>query len=99
MASTSESTGVRSFSGDMEDAKEYKRWKTWIINKMLTLGDKVPKEARGAYVYALLQGKASSVLNIWSQLSIIKMVENELSSPCWTHAFLRKIAVTRCPRC
>ena len=46
------------FSGDTEDSKEYKRWKTWVVNKLLTLSDKVPKEAKGAYVYTLLGGKA-----------------------------------------
>jgi hypothetical protein len=46
------------FSGDNEDAKEYKRWRTWEVNKLLTLSDKVPKEAQGAYVYILLSGKA-----------------------------------------
>ena len=49
---------VKMFSGDNEDAKEYKRWKTWVANKLLTLSDKVPKEAHGAYVYTLLSGKA-----------------------------------------
>ena len=44
-----ESTGNhRMFSGNGEDAKEYRRWKTWVINKLLTLGDKISKEARGA---------------------------------------------------
>ena len=54
-----ESTGNhRTFSGNDEDVKEYRRWKTWTMNKLLTLGDKVPREARGAYVYTLLHGKA-----------------------------------------
>ena len=59
-ASSSSDTlgGTRVFSGDDEDAKEYKRWKVWVTNKMLTLGDKVPAKARGAYVYTLLSGKA-----------------------------------------
>ena len=59
-ASSSADAGghVRMFSGDNEDAKEYKRWKTWVANKLLTLSDKVPKEAHGAYVYTLLSGKA-----------------------------------------
>ncbi|CAK9067550.1 unnamed protein product [Durusdinium trenchii] len=57
-ASTSDSTGLRSFSGDSEDAKEYKRWKVWVSNKLLTIADKVPEHARGAYVYTLLSGKA-----------------------------------------
>ena len=59
-ASSSADAGghVRMLSGDNEDAKEYKRWKTWVANKLLTLSDKVPKEAHGAYVYTLLSGKA-----------------------------------------
>eukprot|EP00435_Cladocopium_sp_Y103_P073897 s9_g45.t1 len=43
--------------GDSEDSKEYKRWKTWCCNKLLTL-DKLPEASRGAYVYTLLSGKA-----------------------------------------
>jgi len=46
------------FSGENEDPLEYKRWKTWVSNKLMTLDSKVPKEARGAYVYTLLAGKA-----------------------------------------
>lgn len=58
-ASSSSGDGnYRYFSGDSEDAKEYKRWKTWATNKLLTLGDKVPETARGAYIYTLLSGKA-----------------------------------------
>ena len=58
-SSTAETPGAtRVFSGDDEDAKEYKRWKVWITNKMMTLGDKVPAKARGAYVYTMLSGKA-----------------------------------------
>ena len=49
---------IRVFSGDDEDAKEYKRWKIWITNKLLTLSDKVPASAKGAYVYTMLAGKA-----------------------------------------
>eukprot|EP00435_Cladocopium_sp_Y103_P056621 s837_g19.t1 len=48
---------VRYFSGETEDGKEYKRWKTWCCNKLLTL-DKLPKSARGSYIYTLLSGKA-----------------------------------------
>ena len=50
--------GLRQFSGEDEDSREYKRWKVWVTNKLLTLGDKCPAEARGAYVYTLLSGKA-----------------------------------------
>ena len=51
------SGSVRYFSGDGKDAKEYKRWKVWCQNKLLTL-DKLPKGSHGAYVYTLLSGKA-----------------------------------------
>eukprot|EP00435_Cladocopium_sp_Y103_P029595 s2144_g7.t1 len=46
------------FSGDNEDGREYKRWKVWVTNKLLTLDSKVPAKARGAYVYTMLAGKA-----------------------------------------
>ena len=49
---------TKMFSGENEDGKEYRRWKTWVINKLLTLDGKVSAKARGAYVYTLLQGKA-----------------------------------------
>ena len=32
--------------------------RTWVSNKLLTIKDKVSEEARGAYVYTLLAGKA-----------------------------------------
>ena len=44
------------FSCDAEDSREYKRWKTWVSNKLLTL-DKLLSESRGAYIYTLLTGK------------------------------------------
>ena len=46
------------FTGDNEDGKEYKRWKTWVKNKLLTLEAKVPAKAHGAYIYTLLGGRA-----------------------------------------
>ena len=59
MSETSGGTGShRIFTGDNEDALEYKRWKAWTQNKLITLSDKVAKEARGAFVFTLLQGKA-----------------------------------------
>ena len=48
---------VRCFSGENEDFKEYRRWKPWLVSKFATLG-KLPKEARGSYLFTLLQGKA-----------------------------------------
>ena len=50
--------GTRVFSGDDEDGKEYRRWKVWVTNKLLTLSEKLPKDARGAFVYTMLSGKA-----------------------------------------
>eukprot|EP00435_Cladocopium_sp_Y103_P044898 s702_g12.t1 len=57
-ASSSADGPAKSFSGDSEDGREYKRWKTWVTNKLLTLDAKVPAKARGAYVYTLLTGRA-----------------------------------------
>eukprot|EP00435_Cladocopium_sp_Y103_P055765 s362_g18.t1 len=57
-SSTAETSGgIRQFSGESEDGKEYRRWRLWISNKLLTL-DKLPAEAKGAYVFTLLTGKA-----------------------------------------
>ncbi|CAK9023644.1 unnamed protein product [Durusdinium trenchii] len=59
MAASSEGAhGLQYFSGESEDAREYKRWKQWVMNKLLTLEDKVAPKARGAYIYTLLSGKA-----------------------------------------
>ena len=58
MSSSSDGTGaVRYFSGETEDHKEYRRWKLWLLNKFQTL-DKLPKEARGSYLFTCLSGKA-----------------------------------------
>ena len=51
------SGGLRFFSGESEDGKEYKRWKLWITNKMRTM-DKLGEEARGSFVFTCLSGKA-----------------------------------------
>eukprot|EP00435_Cladocopium_sp_Y103_P065475 s772_g27.t1 len=48
---------LRYFSGESEDPLEFRRWKAWVSNKLLTL-DKLPKEAYGSYIYTLLSGKA-----------------------------------------
>jgi hypothetical protein len=52
-ASTSESRQ----SGENEDGRGYRRWKTWVLNKMLTK-DKLGDNARGAFIMTLLSGKA-----------------------------------------
>eukprot|EP00435_Cladocopium_sp_Y103_P058196 s1061_g20.t1 len=50
--------GSRIFTGEDEDGKEYRRWRTWVSNKLLTLSEKMPATARGAFVYTMLAGKA-----------------------------------------
>ena len=56
--SSADTAGLKTFSGETEDSREYKRWKTWVSNKLLTLESKIPAAAQGAYVYTLLSGKA-----------------------------------------
>lgn len=56
-ASQENSGSFRCFSGEREDAQEYRRWKTWVQNKILTM-EKLPKAARGPFVFTLLSGKA-----------------------------------------
>ena len=56
------SHGLRYFSGDDNvDWREYKRWKQWAMNKMAVM-DKLPKEARGSFIWTLLQGRALEVV-------------------------------------
>ena len=56
---TSETPGgsVRYFNGGNEDAREYKRWKQWAVNKIIAM-DKLGEAARGPYIYTMLSGKA-----------------------------------------
>ena len=55
------SHGLRYFSGDDSvDWREYRRWKQWALNKMAVM-DKLPKEARGSFIWTLLQGRALEV--------------------------------------
>ena len=56
-SSTGDFGAVRVFSGEAEDSREYKRWKTWCMNKMLTM-EKLGETARGAFIMTLLTGKA-----------------------------------------
>ena len=50
-------SSLKYFSGDDADYKEYRRWKTWVVNKMRVM-DKLPAAARGSFVWTLLQGRA-----------------------------------------
>ena len=53
--------GFKYFSGDDCDHREYRRWKQWCLNKMAVM-DKLPKEARGSFVWTLLQGRALEIV-------------------------------------
>ena len=59
------SSGLRYFTGGSNgeevDYREYRRWKQWCVNKMLVM-DKLPKAARGSFVWTLLQGRALEVV-------------------------------------
>ena len=48
---------MRTFSGESECGREYRRWKTWVLNKMVTM-DKLAESSRGAFIMTLLTGKA-----------------------------------------
>ena len=50
-------SSMKYFSGDDCDYREYRRWKQWAINKMRVM-EKLPKEARGSFIWTLLQGRA-----------------------------------------
>lgn len=52
---------MKYFSGKHTDWREYRRWKQWAQNRMMTM-DKLHKEARGSFVWTLLQGKALEVV-------------------------------------
>ena len=53
--------GLKYFSGDDADHREYLRWKNWTMNKMRVM-DKPAKESRGSFVWTLLQGRALEVV-------------------------------------
>ena len=56
-SSTSDGTGgIRYFSDESEDCKEYRRWKLWLSHKFKTL-DKLQADARGPYRFTRLSGK------------------------------------------
>ena len=54
-------TSLKYFSGDDCDYREYRRWKQWAVNKMRVM-DKLTEEARGSFIWTLLQGKALEVV-------------------------------------
>ena len=57
-ASSSDFGSHRVFTGNDEDPKEFKRWRQWVSSKLMTLSNKMPAEAKGAFIYTLLAGKA-----------------------------------------
>ena len=72
----------RYFSRDSEDGREYKGWKTWAQNKLLTM-DKLPETPKGAFIYALLSGKAlEAVEHLKAEEYRRKMVASRFGSFC-----------------
>ena len=55
------SGGLRSFSGEESDHREYRRWKLWVQNKMRMM-DKLTEEAKGSFIWTLLSGRALEVV-------------------------------------
>ena len=60
-AMESGSGGLRYFSGEESDHREYRRWKQWVQNKMRTM-DKLTEEAKGSFIWTLLSGRALEVV-------------------------------------
>lgn len=59
MASDGSSSDIGSHrTGNDEDPKEFRRCKAWVSSKLMTLSSKMPDEAKGAFIYTLLAGKA-----------------------------------------
>lgn len=52
---------LRYFSGEDCNYREYRRWKQWCKNKM-RVTEKLSAEARGSFVWTLLQGRALEVV-------------------------------------
>ena len=50
---------LKFFSGDDCDHREYKRWKQWA---QILVMDRLPEDARGAFIWTLLHGKALEVV-------------------------------------
>ena len=67
-------TSLKYFSGDDADYKEYRRWKTWVQNKMMVM-EKLSKSARGAFVWTLLQGRALETVEQPESLTSTKWKE------------------------
>ena len=95
-SSTSDHGGLRFFSGETEDNKEYKRWKNWVLAKMLTL-DKMPKEAKGAYVFTLLSGKALECVEHLDPSAYQKEGGEKVLFDLLDQPFLRRRSRMRCP--
>ena len=78
---------MKGFSGENEDGREYKRWKTWVKNKFLTL-DKLPESSRGAYIYILLSGKALEAVEHLEPEANQRRTAMQFFGPCWTSVSL-----------
>ena len=57
MATLNADGGYKRFNGAGGNGRDLKRWKTWCLSKVITMPT-VTKEARGPFVYSLLDGDA-----------------------------------------
>ena len=78
---------VRCFSGDNADHKEYRCWKLWLVNKFATR-DKLPKSARGSYLFTLLKGKALETVGHLDPSEYQKEGAKMFCFVCWIAASL-----------
>ena len=64
IATSNADGGYKRFSGAGANGRDLKRWKTWCLSKMITMTT-LPKEARGPFVYSMLDGDALTAVEHW----------------------------------
>ena len=61
VATSNTEGGYKRFCGAGANGRDLKRWKTWCLSKMMTMTT-LTKEARGPFVYSMLDGDALSAV-------------------------------------
>ena len=80
MASSSDgSAGMKRFSGESLDPKEYRRWRLWALAKLASMKDMQPGQ-RGPFIFCLLDGLA---LETVEHLTLDKMREENGDKHIW----------------
>ena len=70
-SSTDQTGGFKRFSGAGANGRDLKRWKTWCLSKMITMST-LTKDARGTFVYSMLDGDEGTRLSEWCQQGLIR---------------------------